>query len=290
MTTRNDRCEKPDTMTYLPAITRRLAVAGLLASTAAAAAQSPRRRLPDTETTRAAGLSAWLTDPTTRYAHAVLGDAIEAGGFAVEQAGRQFHVTLPEEAVFEDRRVRLEDIDGDGRPEAIVVKSYLRRGAALAVYRIGPDGITPLAESAPIGIPNRWLNPVGVADFTGDGRPLIAAVITPHIAGSLRLYRLEGGTLAEVARLDGVTNHVIGSRDLDLARITDIDGDGRPEIVLPAQDRLSLTAVSFTGGRGRIVARAVVPSPIIRLEPMNGGAAVVHLQDRSTVTLALRPG
>lgn len=276
-------------MIHHPLITRRLAVCGLLATTVPAAAQAPRRRLPDTETTTAGGLSAWLTDPTTRYAHAVLGDAIEAGGFAVERAGRQFHFTLPEEAVFEDRRVRLADIDGDGRPEAIIVKSYLRRGAALAVFRIGDDGIAPLAESAPIGTPNRWLNPVGVADFTGAGRPLIAAVITPHIAGSLRLYRLQGGALVEVARLDGVTNHVIGSRDLDLARISDIDGDGRLEIVIPSQDRMSLTAVSFAGGRGRLVARAAVRSPIVRLEPMNGSHAVVHLQDRSTVEITLRP-
>lgn len=269
--------------------TRRLAVCGLLASALPAAAQAPRRRLPDTETTTAGGLSAWLTDPTTRYAHAVLGDAIEAGGFAVERAGRQFHFTLPEEAVFEDRRVRLADIDGDGRPEAIIVKSYLRRGAALAVFRIGDDGIAPLAESAPIGTPNRWLNPVGVADFTGAGRPLIAAVITPHIAGSLRLYRLQGGALVEVARLDGVTNHVIGSRDLDLARISDIDGDGRLEIVIPSQDRMSLTAVSFAGGRGRLVARAAVPGPIVRLEPMNGSHAVMQLQDRSIAEVQLRP-
>lgn len=276
-------------MMHYPPLSRRLALCGLVAATLPAAAQAPPRRLPDTETTRAAGLSAWLTAPTTRYAHGVLGDAIEAGGFAVEQTGRLFHFTLPDEAVFEDRRVRLEDLDGDGRPEAIIVKSYLRRGAALAVFRIGDGGIAPLAESAPIGTPNRWLNPVGVADFTGEGRPLIAAVVTPHIAGSLRLYRLQGGALAEVARLDGVTNHVIGSRDLDLARITDIDGDGRPEIVIPSQDRMSLTAASFAGGRGRLVARAAVRSPIVRLEPMNGSHAVVHLQDRSTVEVVLRP-
>lgn len=276
-------------MIHRPLLTRRLAIGGLLATTASAAAQTSPRRLPDTETTRAGEISAWLTDPTRRYAHAVLGDAIEAGGFAVDQAGRQFHFTLPDEAVFEDRRVRLEDIDGDGRPEAIIVKSYLRRGAALAAYRIGPEGITPLAESAPIGTANRWLNPVGVADFTGEGRPLIAAVVTPHIAGSLRLYRLQGGALVEVARLDGVTNHVIGSRDLDLARITDIDGDGRPEIVIPSQDRMSLTAVSFAGGRGRLVSSVPVRSPIARLEPMGGSDAVIHLQDRSTVELQLRP-
>lgn len=268
--------------------TRRLAVCGLLASALPAGAQPTRRRLPDTETTQAAGLSAWLTEPTRRYAHAVLGDAIEAGGFAVELGGRPFHFTLPEEAVFEDRRVRLEDIDGDGRPEAIIVKSYLRRGSALAAYRIGDDGITPLAESEAIGTAHRWLNPVGVADFTGEGRPLVAAVITPHIAGSLRLYRLQGSALTEVARLDGVTNHVIGSRDLDLARITDIDGDGRPEIVIPSQDRMALTAVSFTGGRGRVVARAAFPGPIVRLEPMSGNHAVMQLQDRSIAEVELR--
>lgn len=276
-------------MMHYPLITRRLALGGLLATTVPAAARSSRPRLPDTETTTAGALSAWLTEPTTRYAHGVLGDAIEAGGFAVERAGRQFHFTLPDEAVFEDRRVRLADIDGDGRPEAIIVKSYLRRGAALAIFRIGDGGIAPLAESAPIGTPNRWLNPVGVADFTGEGRPLIAAVVTPHIAGSLRLYRLQGGALVEVARLDGVTNHIIGSRDLDLARISDIDGDGRPEIVIPSLDRMSLTAASFVGGRGRLVARAAVRSPIARLEPMNGSHAVVHLQDRSTAEITLRP-
>ncbi|QCK84754.1 VCBS repeat-containing protein [Phreatobacter aquaticus] len=277
-------------MNESPALSRRLAVAGLIVATASATAEAPRRRLPDTETTMHGGLSAWLVDPTTRYAHGVLGDAIEAGGFVVDRGGRQFHVTLPQDAVFEDRRVRLEDIDGDGRPEAIVVKSSLRHGAALAVYRISETGIAPLAESQPIGMPNRWLNPVGVADFTGDGGPLVAAVITPHIAGSLRLYRLQAGALVEVARLDGVTNHVIGSRDLDLARISDIDGDGRPEIVLPVQDRTSLAAVSFAGGRGRIVARTAVPSPIVRVEPMNGHEAVVQLQDRRTVTLVLSPG
>lgn len=276
-------------MTHHPLITRRLALGGLLATTVPAAAQSSRPRLPDTETTNAAGLSAWLTEPTTRYAHGVLGDAIEAGGFAVERAGRPFSFTLPADAVFEDRRVRLADIDGDGRPEAIIVKSYLRRGAALAVFRIGDDGIAPLAESAAIGTANRWLNPVGVADFTGAGRPLIAAVVTPHIAGSLRLYRLQGSALVEVARLDGVTNHIIGSRDLDLARISDIDGDGRPEIVIPSLDRMSLTAASFAGGQGRLVARAAVRSPIVRLEPMNGSHAVVHLQDRSTAEITLRP-
>lgn len=268
--------------------TRRNVLAGFAASLAAPAlAQPAPQRLPDTETTRAGGLTAWLTDPTTRYAHGVLGDAIEAGGFVVERGGRALHLRVEPEAVFEDRRVRLVDLGG-GTPAALVVKSYLRRGSALAAYAIGAEAITPLAESEAIGTPNRWLNPVGVADFARTGTPLVAAVVTPHIAGSLRLYRRAGARLEEVARLDGVTNHVIGSRDLDLGRISDIDGDGVPEIVLPSLDRLRLVAVSFAGGTGRIVASVPLPAPLIRLEPMNDARAVVHLSDRRTLTVDLK--
>ncbi len=209
--------------------------------------------LPDTEITKSGVFRAWLIDPTTRYDHGVLGDAVEAGGFIVENAGRRLVFTLPHEAVFEDRRVRLADLDGDGVPEAIVVKSYLQRGAAIAVYRIRRDRIEPLAESEAIGTRNRWLNPVGIADFAGTGKPMIAAVVTPHLSGSLRLYSLEGSNIAEVARIDGYTNHILGSRDLDLGRIVRVTRDGPPMIILPTRNRNALAAISFQEATPRVV-------------------------------------
>lgn len=245
------------------------------------------RRLPDGEVARAGALTAYLIDPTTRYAHGVLGDAIEAGGFAVERGGRRLVYRLGQDAVFEDRRVRLVDIDGDGAAEALVVKSYLNRGAALAVYKLRGDAIAPLAESAAIGTPNRWLNPAGVADFSGSGERLVAAVITPHLAGSLRLYRLAGGALAEVARLDGVTNHILGSRDLDLARIADIDRDGVPEIVLPTLDRTALVAVGLRDGKLAIVRRKSTPRRIASLRRVRDGKATVTLEGGKAATVDL---
>ncbi len=225
-----------------------------LVATGAAFAAEPKR-LPDTEVTRSGQYSAWLIEPTSRYAHGVLGDAIEAGGFTVEYAGRRLSYQLGQDAVFEDRRVRLADLDGDGVPEAIVVKAYIARGAALAAYRIGPTSIEPLAESAAIGMPNRWLNPVGIAAFSVKGQVAIAAVVTPHLAGSLRLYRLEGAQLVETARMDGYTNHIIGSRDLDLGHVADVDGDGLADVLLPTLDRRALAAVSFAGGGPRELRR-----------------------------------
>lgn len=269
---------------------------GLALSLAAALAVTPpgyaqgddMRRLPDGIVTRAGAYSAYLIAPTTRYRHGVLGDAIEAGGFAVEHKGRRLVYRLGEDAVFEDRLVRLADLDGDGIPEAIVVKTYLNRGAALAVYAIGKERIAPMAESAALGIPNRWLNPVGVADFRGSGEPMIAAVLTPHLNGSLRVFRLAGDALVEAGRLDGVTNHIIGSRDLALGAVDDVAGDGVPQVVLPTRERGALVAVSFRAGQAAITHRQEVPGKIVAVKSVRRGKATLTLDNGRQLTVNLR--
>jgi hypothetical protein len=82
---------------------------------------------------------------------------------------------------------------------------------------------------------------------------MIAAIITPHLAGSLRLYSLSGSTLNEVTRIDGYTNHIIGKRDLDLARVVRLPPHGPPLVLAPTLDRRTLTAISFQNGVARVV-------------------------------------
>lgn len=263
------------------------AAASLLAFVQASSA-ADLRRLPDGETTSLSGFSAYLIDPTDDYRHGALGDAIEAGGFAVEVDDKVLTLTLARGPVFEDRRVRLADLDADGTPEAIVVKSYPGRGAALAVYRILADRIQPIAESVAIGRRHRWLNPIGAADFTGTGDPMIVAVVTPHLFGSLRLYRLSGAALEVVARIDGFTNHIFGSRDLDLGRIIDVDNDGVPEIVIPTLDRQSLAVIGFKEGRARVRKQVSLRGRIIAIEALTSESATIRTDQGKLQLVSLK--
>ena len=64
---------------------------------------------------------AWLIEPTGRYDHGVLGDAIEAGGLRARlRDGRELDYRLPPDSVFEALRPWVIDLDGDGRDEIIV--------------------------------------------------------------------------------------------------------------------------------------------------------------------------
>lgn len=229
---------------------------------------TPRRddMLPDGEvSTGVKGIAeAWLTGPTERYAHGIMGDVIEASGIRVVTAdGGILDIVLGPDSVFEDRLARLADVDGDGRDEVIVVRSYLEAGAALAVYEVRGGALRRMAEAPAIGRPNRWLNPVGVADFDGDGTPEVAAVITPHIGGILKIYSVQGNVLVEEASTKrGFSNHFIGSRELGLSAMADANGDGVTDIFLPSADRGALRIVTFAGGKFAEIASVPLPARV----------------------------
>ncbi len=222
------------------------------------AAISDPHKLPDTElvTGKRNIKRAWFSGPTSRYGHGVLGDAIEAEAITAELAdGSIVAAVLEPSAVFEDRTPRLVDVNNDGHDEILVVKSYLRKGAAVSLVGQVDDQLQILAEAPAIGIANRWLNPVGAADFDGDGTSEIAVVITPHIGGTLQLYEWQGNRLIADHNAFGFSNHAMGSRELGLSAILDVNHDGVMDIIVPDAGRTTLVATSFNNAKAHTLAR-----------------------------------
>jgi FG-GAP-like repeat len=232
---------------------------------------------------------AWLAEPTTRYGHAILGDAIESGALTIEtRDGKLQTVRLKDDAVFEDLEPRLADLDGDGHDEVIVVKSYLKRGSALAVIALRKSRYEIVAETPPLGGPHRWLNPAGIADFTGGGKLDIALVRQPHVVGELELWRYADGKLRKTASMPGFANHIAGTRALHMSVVADFDGDGKADLALPSLDRAHLRMVSFATNAREISSVALPAKPVTDLALVANGkgtpAVAVGLADG---TLAL---
>jgi hypothetical protein len=196
--------------------------------------------------------SARYVDPTTRYQHGVLGDAIEHGALELRyDGGNKPHlIRLPETRVFEDTEPRMVDVDGDGQREVVVVESHQNQGARLAIY----NGAGLIAATPYIGQRNRWLAPVGVADLDGDGLIELAYVDRPHLAKILRVWRFEEGELTQISALDGVSNHRIGERNI-AGGLRDC-GSGA-EMIVARADWQRLMAVTFDGSA--LTAREIGP-------------------------------
>ncbi|AUQ73802.1 FG-GAP repeat domain-containing protein [Phaeobacter piscinae] len=186
--------------------------------------------------------------PVTHYPHGVLGDRIEYSAMVLQDShGRRHRIDLPAGgAVFEDLAPRLWDVTGDGLPEAVVVESDPQVGAQLAIYGLRDGAVRKIAATPHIGTRFRWLAPVAAADLDGDGHIEIAYVDRPHLAKTLRIWRYRNGTLQEVAKQTGLTNHRIGE-DFITSGLRDC-GAG-PELVTVDADWTRIMATSLVDGR-----------------------------------------
>lgn len=187
-----------------------------------------------------------LSDPTTRYGHAVLGDGIEAGGFALLASRPEPRLLLHqrlEGTVIEGLRPIWVDLDGDGRREILVTESDEVQGAQLVLY---DESGTLLARGPAVGRGNRWRHQLAIAPFGPAGELEIVEVLTPHIGGIVNFYRWQGDRLEIVASLPGYSTHRLGARGLDSVLAGDLDGEGQVELLLPTQDMTELAALRRT--------------------------------------------
>jgi hypothetical protein len=212
-------------------------------------AQRSIEALADSEIVALDGAVALLTAPTTRYPHGVLGDRIEAASVTLidpDTLADLGSYTVEDPYVIEQRRVL--PFASAGRQGIYLTRSSRQNGAGVVALALSDRGLEPLAFGEEIGLGQRWLNLFAARDDRA------YSVRTPHIGGPLERYRLEGGVLSvERYQLD-VTNHTIGSRNLDLGILLPDVTPGRDLLVLPRRDLRSLRLIACDDGGCRVTA------------------------------------
>lgn len=212
---------------------------------------------------------------TERYRHGALGDAVEATRLVVlERHGlavmRELALDAPH--VLEDiapRRVSLGSHDG-----LLSVQSG-PQGAQLVLVDADPASAASLrvaAHGPALGVAHRWLSP------TTDGRHWLA-VHTPHIGGVLHAYRRDGSRLlARQVRAD-VSNHRLGSRQLDMAA-----WHGQ-RLLMPDQSGRRLLLLDGRSGWQQI-GEWSLPSRVVATASLGAVGRVAVLHEDGTVALA----
>ena len=141
-------------------------------------------------------------------------------------------------------------------------------------------GARPVSSTA-----NRWLNVAGIAPYLGGSDKQIAYVETPHIGGTLYLYRFTSEGLALAGSLFGLSNHVIGSIEMRLSATADITGDGVPDLAVPSANRRALRLITFGPSGPREIAAVSVPGRIDKAIAAEGSGRdlrfIVGLSDGS---------
>jgi len=202
-------------------------------------------QLPEQAIARSADgqVYAQYAQPTSKYSHGILGDAIEAEQLIVVIDSVFYQLTLPDEYVFEDIQPRLFDVDNDGFLEFITIRTHIDLGGGIMIYKLMGGELKEYASVTEIGTRFRWLNIVGINDLDQNGTIELLWIQTPHIGGILKVATFTPGNLSVIDEKSQYSNHAIGQTNLCLSVLTTQDNE--KVVYVPSQDRNQIVGFKF---------------------------------------------
>ncbi len=126
------------------------------------------------------------------------------------------------------------DLDGDGRPDLVVINSYDNFISVLL-----NRGLGHFAPRADYVVGNRPIR-VAIGDLDGDGKPDLA--VANHFAGTVSVLINEGG-----GRFGPKSDLLTGTQASAVA-IADLDGDGQNDLAVTDDTKATLAVLVNNGG------------------------------------------
>ncbi|MGF2410952.1 FG-GAP-like repeat-containing protein [Ferruginibacter sp.] len=142
------------------------------------------------------------------------------------------------------------DLDGDGKLDLAIIKEY---SIATFINTSTPGNISFTAGAElPAG---HFASGISIADIDGDGKADIAACHSPEDTTSVFRNTSEPGSISFAPRIN---IPVTGGRNI---LITDIDGDNKPELIIPRGGSYTFTILKNNCTRGNILFDAALAFP-----------------------------
>ena len=177
------------------------------------------------------------------------------------RGGEILNHRLPDGSLFSEQRPLLIDLKNDGLQEVLTVRRDADGGTRMVVFFPSAGKLTPVAETAPA--PDKGsLDPIGLGDFEGKGQEQMALISNPEGGGYLETYAFEGGKLVRKWRLYGYSSRLPGAGIEGVAVLTDLNGDGVTDFLLPRNDLLGIGVVTMAGGYSRPLWRTEFMVPL----------------------------
>ena len=216
----------------------------------AQAANCPKARCrtarspPASTTSRAPG----SPSRPTRYDHGILGDKIEAGSLVIETRDGKRQTVGSRTTPCSRISSRASPIStATGATQVVVVKSYLKRGSALAVIAERRGRYEIVAETPPLGAAHRWLDARRHRRLHRRRQDSISRWCASRMPWARSKFGDgNGDALHKIAEMPDIANHIAGSRALDMAAVADFDGDNVADIAMPSLDRKTPAHLSLS--------------------------------------------
>lgn len=147
------------------------------------------------------------------------------------------------------RRIAIGDLDGDSKPDLLLINFNAGNASTMSVYRNNSSPGTVSFESPWSTSTGNGTLGISIGDINGDGKPDV--VVASGNSGIFSIYKNTTSSVGNISFAPRQDYSVPGHADQVI--VTDVDLDGRPDVILSGFSNMSISVYRNVSSGGNIM-------------------------------------